>query len=76
MVTKLKMMLSNDNRYSDANDNKYKYANDNNYDDHKVHSLAAMEAGIVTMALTNPLQVFVIIGKSKWENLWDLLVNK
>ena len=33
----------------------------NKYNDDKVHSLAAMEAGIVTMALTNPLQVIFII---------------
>ena len=49
----------------------------NKYNDDKVHSLAAMEAGIVTMALTNPLQVFLsTLSASKWENLWDLLVNK
>ena len=35
----------------------------------QVHSLAAMEAGIVTMALTNPLQVFQqqILSKINFE---------
>ena len=68
---------ANDNRYNGVNDITYNDANDNKYNDDKVHSLAAMEAGIVTMALTNPLQVFLsTLSASKWENLWDLLVNK
>ena len=53
---------------NDANDNRYDDTYDNNHNDDKVHSLAAMEAGIVTMALTNPLQVFLSsFSASKWE---------
>ena len=64
----------------DANDNNYNDDNDNNYNDDKVHSLAAMEAGIVTMALTNPLQVFChhnrhqnrkTFGTSWWINRYN-----
>ena len=50
IVTKLTMMLMTVHVMMPMIN---KYLNDD-----KVHSLAAMEAGIVTMALTNPLQVF------------------
>ena len=49
IVTKLTMMLMTVHVMMPMIN---KYLNDD-----KVHSLAAMEAGIVTMALTNPLQV-------------------
>ena len=53
IVTKLTMMLMTVHVMMPMIN---KYLNDD-----KVHSLAAMEAGIVTMALTNPLQVIFII---------------